>query len=103
MERVIRKGDVLCKCRYCNGYFPLDVNVGLYDNELDVPKVLAPTIEDLERLYQEIEGSSYEENTGNKMKDNFVIGMREILHTEEGEDEEGLHSLGKFECWCEII
>ena len=101
MKRLIESNEILCRCRYCGGYFPLDINTELEGGGLIVPRVLIPTIEDLEEFYKKLNGYSYEEDTGNKIKDGFVIGMREILHTcEDDNDEDGVHSLGVFECWC---
>jgi len=96
--------DILCKCHYCNGYFKLERNEGVADNEMYIPKVLAPTIEDLEEYIKNELGQTYESMTGNELKDSFEIGIYKINHISVDDDNEAeKHSLGMFECWHEIV
>lgn len=72
-----------------------------------VPTIICPTIESLEKFYEEHTGFSYFKNTDKdtKMEDCFEKGMIDLLHTNPDEDGEDWkeHKLEPVECWSEII
>ena len=97
---------VKIKCKICG---EIELPRSFYqtcDGEgLSVPVVFAPTLLHLGKFYKDMEGYTYESNTGNSLKESFEKATIKPLHTnpdEDGEDWEE-HQLEAVEVWQEII
>ncbi len=76
------------------------------DGEVSIPTEICPTLKEIAIYYKEITGDTFEENTGNKLKDSFEKKMIQPSHKnpdDDGYEEYKKHTLEPIECWCEII
>ena len=74
------------------------------EQSISVPTAIAPTIEDLGKYYEQFEGKTYEELTGNKIEESFTKEFIQPSHEsidDVGFEEAKKHILEPIECWVE--
>ena len=87
------------KCKIC-GEVELESFYENDDGAKAFPVVYCPTELSVAKAWKNIEGSTYEESTGEKFIGVFKKQFWELSHEEVGN--EG-HSIGEVECWVEQI
>jgi hypothetical protein len=90
---------VFARCRKC-GKVKLEKIYRGEQGETYVPTALCETIEDVAQAYREFEGLTYRQSTGLKVEKCFKKRTVSLNHSDI--NKQG-HSIGKHECWCEII
>lgn len=90
---------VFARCRKC-GKVKLEKIYRGTQGETYIPTVLCKTIEDVAQAYKDFEGLTYRQSTGLKIEESFEKRVVSLNHSDI--NEKG-HSIGRHECWCEII
>ena len=93
---------VKAKCIVCG---EVDVEVFYRDEcAISIPVEICPTLKDVGKYYKKLNGSSYEESTGSKLKGSFEKCFIEPSHEsfdDVGYEEAKKHILEPIECWVE--